>query len=102
MPRAHPIPRALTHGLELDNDNDHDDYPPLLDPQTLGAKIFLIARAISLFILLGLVAGSAQILGLVWEGGADGAAETPGVMVVLLVVVSPLPLYLLPPMTKRC
>lgn len=84
MPRAHP-----THGLELDNDHDHDNYPPLLDPQTLGAKIFLVARAISLFVLLGLVAGSAQILGLVWEGGAEGAAEAPGVMVVLLVVVSP-------------
>lgn len=98
MPRAHP-----THGLELDNDHDHDDYPPLLDPQTLGAKIFLIARAISLFILLGLVAGSAQILGLVGDdGGADGAAEAPGVMVVLLVVVSS-PLYFsLPNLQKRC
>lgn len=101
MPRAHPTPGALTHSLELDND-DPDGNPPLLDPQTLGAKIFLIARTISLVVLLGLVVGSAQILGVVTEDGAEGAAEAPGVMVVLLVVVSPpLPFYLLlPPFRK--
>jgi len=80
MPRTPP---AASLDLNLDS------YPPLLDPQTLVAKIFLIARAISLLILLALVVGSAQILGLVREG-VDGA-EPPVVVVVLLVVVSPLP-----------
>lgn len=92
MSCAHSSPAVpiLSHNLELDN--DHDGYPPLLDLQTLSAKIFLIARAISLFILLGLVAGSAQILGLVQEvGGVEGDESPPGVMAVLLVVVSPPP-----------
>ncbi|KAK0754317.1 hypothetical protein B0T18DRAFT_386207 [Schizothecium vesticola] len=73
-------PPAASLDLDLDN------YPPLLDPQTLVAKIFLIARAISLLILLALVTGSAQILRLVREG-VDGA-ESPVVVVVLLIAAA--------------